>query len=904
MRFKIHHLLFWLLAIGFSKFASSQYFHDTFDEIKENKGIAFLQPELDKLLLTADSQETYAKMAHDFSVKLYRLKNYKAAIEYALKEIKSYEDQQLKNISYNKALYQLGYFYEQTSELEVAINYYHKVISSEIYSIDTIQSYEKSGDCYFKLGSYYQAETYYLKSISLLENHNKPGILARLHLSLSKVYHTLNTDRSRKKELESLSNVLEIKEKSGLNERRLSILYNNLANYYNNSKTYDFDNAQYYYKELLNNSIKNNDSIAIGIAYGNLGNLYVKQKEDSAHYYLKKSFNYPLPVETQSRIFRNLTDFELQKGQKDKAIEYLNSAIRIHFSNKDIDLNHPTLVDLKEAGDLIEVISSLSKKGEILLQKHEVSKNSDLAISAFKNLQTADSLIDYIQSSNREENSRLYWRKEASKVYHNVVYCSYLLDIPELAFLYSEKNKALLLTENIIENSAGLPISIKNKKNFLKRKLLQDEQKLDESLDSISLKFYSNSILNQKLELKRYNDSIIKVYPSIFANNFDNQLTSLKEVQQNLQDDEIIISYVWNQEVVFKDHLMCLIITPKNTQVLEIKNASSLKDNITLYLQSLLTSFKTKEQRRKFEKTAHNLYNKLFPSKQLQSQLKGKKVTLITDSQLQNIPFESLVTDIEKGTYLIEQSQINYAYSNSFSKNNNALKRVHSKNLITFSPTNFEQVGLPNLYNTNEEVTSINKYIEGDNYIDSLATKETFLEEINNYKVIHLATHASSGEDPFIAFHDQRLEIKELYALENNAQLVFLSACDTSVGELIQGEGTLTLARGFFHAGSQSVVASLWKASDKSTSIIVEDFYKNINEGKGISTALHLSKLKYIKEHRLSDASPYYWSSLIVMGDDHLITLEDNHLYIWIISGILVLVLGIISLWLYKKSFK
>ena len=843
-------------------------------------------------------------MAHDFSVKFYRLKDYKAAIKYALKEIKSYEDQQLKNPSYHKALYQLGYFYEQTSELDVAINYYNKVINSEINSILAIQSYEKSGNCYFKLGSYYQAETYYLKSISLLEDYNKPGILARLHLSLSKVYHTLNTDRSRKKELESLSNVLEIKEKSGLNERRLSILYNNLANYYNNSKTYDFDNAQYYYKELLNNSIKNNDSIAIGIAYGNLGNLYVKQKKDSAHYYLEKSFNYPLPVVTQSRIFRNLTDFELQKGEKGKAIEYLNRALRIHFSNKDIDLDHPRLVDLKEAGDLIGIISSLSKKGEILLQKHEVSKNRTLAISAFKNLQTADSLIDYIQSSNREENSRLYWRKEASKVYHNAVYCSYLLDIPELAFLYSEKNKALLLTENIIENSAGLPISIKNRKKFLKRKLFQDEQKFDKSLDSTSLKFYSNSILNQKLELKQYNDSIIKVYPSMFANNFDNQLTSLKETQQNLQNDEIIISYVWNQEVVFKDHLMCLIITPKNTQVLEIKNASSLKDNINLYLQSLLTSFKTKEQGIEFEKNAYNLYNKLFPSKQLQNQLKGKKVTLITDGQLQNIPFESLITDIEKGTYLIEQSQINYAYSNSFSKKNNAIKRVHSKNLITFSPTNFQQVGLPNLYNTNKEVVSINKYIEGDNYIDSLAIKETFLKEINNYKVIHLATHASSGEDPFIAFHDQRLGIKELYALENNAQLVFLSACDTSVGELIQGEGTLTLARGFFHAGSQSVVASLWKTSDKSTSIIVEDFYKNINDGKSISTALHLSKLKYIKEHRLSDASPYYWSSLIVMGDDHVITLEDNHLYIWISLGILVLALGIISLWLYKKSFK
>nr|WP_262496433.1 CHAT domain-containing protein [Nonlabens ulvanivorans] len=153
--------------------------------------------------------------------------------------------------------------------------------------------------------------------------------------------------------------------------------------------------------------------------------------------------------------------------------------------------------------------------------------------------------------------------------------------------------------------------------------------------------------------------------------------------------------------------------------------------------------------------------------------------------------------------------------------------------------------------------------MKGDNYINNKATKSTFKNRINGYKIIHLATHASSGgENPFIAFYDSKMGMKELYSLQNNAQLVFLSACDTSIGEIIQGEGTLTLARGFFYTGSQAVVASLWKTSDKSTSYIVEDFYKNIEENQGVSTALHNAKLKYLREHSLSDASPYYWASL------------------------------------------
>ncbi|MEP6279672.1 MAG: tetratricopeptide repeat protein, partial [Nonlabens ulvanivorans] len=367
--------------------ASSQTFYDLFDSFEKNKGVEALQPQLDSILSITTDQTVFSEMSHDFSVKYFRLRDYEAAIKYALIEVKSFEEAQIINEKYTKALYQLGYFYEQTAQLEIAIQCYSKIISVEPNSYRTIQSYGKLGDCYYKLGDYYQAEVYFLKAISDLENYNASGFLASQYLNLAKVYHTLNTDESQEKELKILNKVLEINRKNQLNDRRLSILYNNLANYYNNEKSYDFNQAKKYYQKLLNHSIKNIDSTSIGIGYGNLGNLYIKQGIDSAKYYLNKSLDYTLSIESKDRVFKNIADLELKNGNRKNALIFIDKAIQVNFINDKIKINEPSLVDFKDAIDPIGVINSLSRKAEILLQQYEDSKKNTYVVEAFKNLQ-------------------------------------------------------------------------------------------------------------------------------------------------------------------------------------------------------------------------------------------------------------------------------------------------------------------------------------------------------------------------------------------------------------------------------------------------------------------------------------------------------------------------------------
>ena len=108
---------------------------------------------------------------------------------------------------------------------------------------------------------------------------------------------------------------------------------------------------------------------------------------------------------------------------------------------------------------------------------------------------------------------------------------------------------------------------------------------------------------------------------------------------------------------------------------------------------------------------------------------------------------------------------------------------------------------------------------------------------MNNYKIIHLSTHANANDSisPWIAFKNEKLYLNELYTTKNQAELVVLNACNSSIGQLNNGEGVFSLARGFFYSGANSVISSLWNVNDKSNAEITLSFYQHLKKGKSKS---------------------------------------------------------------------
>lgn len=96
-------------------------------------------------------------------------------------------------------------------------------------------------------------------------------------------------------------------------------------------------------------------------------------------------------------------------------------------------------------------------------------------------------------------------------------------------------------------------------------------------------------------------------------------------------------------------------------------------------------------------------------------------------------------------------------------------------------------------------------------------------------------------------------------------KLVVLSACDTGLGEVRNGEGVYGLRRAFALAGTESLVMSLWPVSDYSTRRLMTDYYKNLKANTGRGAALRQVQLDMLK--RDPQLHPFYWANFIQSGE-------------------------------------
>jgi CHAT domain-containing protein/Flp pilus assembly protein TadD len=99
-------------------------------------------------------------------------------------------------------------------------------------------------------------------------------------------------------------------------------------------------------------------------------------------------------------------------------------------------------------------------------------------------------------------------------------------------------------------------------------------------------------------------------------------------------------------------------------------------------------------------------------------------------------------------------------------------------------------------------------------------------------------------------------------------QLVVLSACETGLGDIANGEGVYGLRRAFAIAGAETQLLSLWQVDDFATQQLMVAYYEQLLAGGGRAEALRQVQLDLIN----SDgpyAHPYYWAAFIVSGNWH-----------------------------------
>ena len=163
--------------------------------------------------------------------------------------------------------------------------------------------------------------------------------------------------------------------------------------------------------------------------------------------------------------------------------------------------------------------------------------------------------------------------------------------------------------------------------------------------------------------------------------------------------------------------------------------------------------------------------------------------------------------------------------------------------------------------------------------MNNSASESIFKKEAGNFGIIHLAMHTVLDDiDPMYSTlifspehsgeEDRFLRTFEIYNIPLKASMVVLSSCNTGTGKLFSGEGILSLARGFIYSGSESVVMSMWEIEDRTGTEIVKLYYDYLKKGYSKSESLRKARIEFLKTADQLRAHPYFWSTLVIYGDN------------------------------------
>jgi len=183
---------------------------------------------------------------------------------------------------------------------------------------------------------------------------------------------------------------------------------------------------------------------------------------------------------------------------------------------------------------------------------------------------------------------------------------------------------------------------------------------------------------------------------------------------------------------------------------------------------------------------------------------------------------------------------------------------------------------LPRLPFTRAEVEAIRQ--PGDVVLlGERAREDLLLEQLGSdthWRAIHLACHGRlDPHNPTLssvaltptAKNDGRLTALQVFPLNIRSDLVALSACDSGGGGIYRGEGLVGLSTAFLAAGARHVLASLWKADDEATQVLMKHFYGAWRGGKtSAAAALRAAQQSVRDQERWRH--PRFWAGWVLWG--------------------------------------
>lgn len=329
---------------------------------------------------------------------------------------------------------------------------------------------------------------------------------------------------------------------------------------------------------------------------------------------------------------------------------------------------------------------------------------------------------------------------------------------------------------------------------------------------------------------------------------------SVPKIQSLIRPDEILVEYFEGGGLLY-----AFLVTPEDLKGVRLESAG-----IAQLAQEFRTSLEDPGSER-FAQLSQDLFDRLI--KPIEPYLRAPNLLIVPHGFLHYVPFQALKG--EDG-FLVDRYGLRYLPSASVMSYLKGRKTKSDMNLIALGNPELGERRVSLAYAEEEAKSVARAFPESTVLVGKQASETTFRKAAGTFAYIHLATHGRfDSQSPLTsglflaedAENDGLLTVGELYTLRLNTELVTLSACETGLSAIGNGDDLVGLARGFFYAGSQAILASLWSVDDEATSYLMSKFYaglKTMNKRDALRAAQRAAKEKY--------PHPFYWAAFQLTG--------------------------------------
>ncbi len=513
------------------------------------------------------------------------------------------------------------------------------------------------------------------------------------------------------------------------------------------------------------------------------------------------------------------------------------------------------IAEAKAGYDDLLKIAATRDNGEIywliLNDRGRIADQEDATESAISYYKQAIAVIEQQRASINTEANKIGFVGDKQNVYGQLIAALFRTQRAAEAFEYMERAKARALVDLLAnkDDFAVPKVAARNVGELLANYRAAGNEALAQVPIDLS-KSVESKQRNLVVQMKEELGAAAPELASLVAVS----ATPVKLIQDRLLPNEMIVEYYFHGK-----HLYAVTLSASGARIAKMDG-----DN----LEELVRAFRLnlQEQGEGVTKPAQALYNKLL--RPLEAELGNRSLLIVPHGFLHYVPFAALH---DGNNYLVQNRVLRYLPSASVLR---YLKPSRTESIDSILVLGNPDLGDSRLDLPNAEVEArmIADMLPGNELlVRKKATKAAFKQFAPNFHYLHIASHGQFNSDNAMISRlllakdgqeDGSLTVNELYNVHLDADLVTLSACETGLGKVLNGDDLVGLTRGFLYAGSSSVVASLWQVDDEATSELMKRFYTNLKNGMPKRDALRQAQLDTRKEF----PHPFFWAAFFLTG--------------------------------------